>query len=301
MSILSDGIPVGSGQVDLVVEPSVKDLGGFRVRRALPSVKRRMVGPFIFLDQMGPAVFGPGQGLDVRPHPHIGLATVTYMLEGTIFHRDTLGSQQIIAPGAVNWMTAGSGIAHSERSEAGTRGIERNMMALQNWVALPLSAEETTPAFIHHAADTLPVVADTGVEAHILVGSAYGATSPVKPLSETLYLDIRLHAGQAIPLPPDIPERAIYLLEGKLDIGGETFDPPRLLIFRPGDAITVRALEDAHFIVLGGDPLEGPRHIWWNFVSHSQDRIETAKADWKAGRFGAVVGETEFIPLPEGP
>lgn len=300
MSILSDP-SVPSGQVDLVVEPSVKDLGGFRVRRALPSSRRRMVGPFIFLDQMGPAVFAPGQGLDVRPHPHIGLATVTYMLEGSIFHRDTLGSRQSIEPGAINWMTAGRGIAHSERSEAGTRAIERHMMALQNWVALPLSAEETTPAFIHHPADTLPVITDTGVEAHVLVGSAYGAASPVKPLSETLYLDIRLHAGRAIPLPHDVPERAIYLLEGKLDIAGDIFDPPRLLIFRPGDPITVRAVEDAHFIILGGDPLEGPRHIWWNFVHSSQERIDQAKADWKAGRFGSVIGETEFIPLPEGP
>ena len=298
MSILSNPNDP-SGPVDLVVEPSVKDLGGFRIRRALPSIQRKMVGPFIFLDQMGPAVFSPGQGLDVRPHPHIGLATVTYMLEGTIFHRDTLGTQQVIAPGAINWMTAGRGIAHSERSEAGTRTIERHMMAMQNWVALPLSAEETTPAFIHHPADTLPNITDTGVEAHILVGSAYGETSPVKTLSETLYLDIRLQAGRAIPLPLDVAERAIYLLEGELDIAGEAFDPPRLLIFRPNDAITVRAVETAHFIVMGGDPMEGPRHIWWNFVSHSQDRIEAAKADWKAGRFGTVVDETEFIPLPE--
>jgi redox-sensitive bicupin YhaK (pirin superfamily) len=303
MSILSDVYPDGSphpsSQVDLVVEPAVKDLGGFQVRRALPSARRRMVGPFIFLDQMGPAVLAPGKGLDVRPHPHIGLATLTYMLEGGIVHRDTLGSRQPILPGAVNWMTAGRGIAHSERSEFGTRDTERPMLAMQNWVALPLDREETDPAFVHHPAEALPVVSDRGVEARVLVGAAYGVRSPVQPLSETLYLDIRLDADQSIPLPREVAERAIYLLEGRIDIAGDVFEPSRLLLFRPGDAITVRALAPSHLIVLGGEPMEGPRHIWWNFVSSRLDRIEAAKADWKAGRFGAVVDETEFIPLPE--
>ncbi|HET6606136.1 MAG TPA: pirin family protein [Rhodopila sp.] len=303
MSILSelypDGAPHPSGQVDLVVEPAVKDLGGFQVRRALPCARRRMVGPFIFLDQMGPAVLAPGKGLNVRPHPHIGLATLTYVLQGEIVHRDTLGSRQPILPGAVNWMTAGRGIAHSERSEYGTRDTERRMLAMQNWVALPLDREETDPAFIHHPADALPVVSDSGVEARVLVGAAYGARSPVQPLSETLYLDIRLDAGQSIPLPHETVERAVYLLDGRIGIAGDVFEPSRLLVFRPGDAITVRALTPSHLIVLGGEPMEGPRHIWWNFVSSRLDRIEAAKADWKAGRFGTVIGETEFIPLPE--
>jgi redox-sensitive bicupin YhaK (pirin superfamily) len=289
-----------AGRTDLVVEPSVKDLGGFRVRRALPSARRRMVGPFVFLDHMGPAVLPPGQGLDVRPHPHIGLATLTYLLEGSIFHRDSLGSRQAILPGEVNWMTAGRGIAHSERSEAATRDTERRVAGLQNWVALPKALEETDPAFLHYPAGSLPVLTDTGVTALVVAGSAYGAASPVATLSETLYLDVRLDAGASLPLPHDIAERAIYLLSGRVEIAAEVFDPLRLLLFRPGDRITVRALEPCHLIVLGGEPLEGPRHIWWNFVSSRPDRIEAAKADWKAGRFDAVVDETEFAPLPEG-
>ncbi|HVY18165.1 MAG TPA: pirin-like C-terminal cupin domain-containing protein [Rhodopila sp.] len=221
------------------------------------------------------------------------------MLEGAIFHRDTLGSRQPILPGAINWMTAGKGIAHSERSEADTRNIERRMLALQNWVALPLDKEEADPAFIHYPADTLPTVTDVGVEARVLVGVAFGARSPVQAQSETLYLDIRLETGQSIPLPHEVAERAIYVLDGRIDIAGDVFDPARLLLFRPDDRITVRALARSHLIVLGGDPLEGPRHIWWNFVSSRLDRIEAAKADWKANRFGQVVDETEFIPLPK--
>jgi redox-sensitive bicupin YhaK (pirin superfamily) len=299
MSWLTDATPDGpDGAVDLVIKPVTKDLGGFRVQRVLPSPLRQLIGPFIFLDHLGPAVFGPGHGIDVRPHPHIGLATLTYLVEGRIRHRDSVGSDQEIVPGDVNWMTAGRGIAHSERSDA-DRTAARTMSGIQSWVALPRAHEESAPGFFHHAGGSLPVLRDGGVTVRLIAGSAYGATSPVATLSSMVYADVTMDAGSSLPLPGEHAERGIYLLQGAVSIGGEGYGPHRLLVFRPGDAITVRADVATRLIVLGGEPMDGPRHLWWNFVHSSKDRIEAAKADWRAGRFGEVPGEQEFIPLPE--
>jgi redox-sensitive bicupin YhaK (pirin superfamily) len=275
------------------------DIGGFEVRRALPSVKRRMVGPFVFLDQMGPAEFLIGHGLDVRPHPHIGLATVTYLFEGEILHRDSLGTVQPIRPGAVNWMTAGSGIAHSERTAPELRAQGFNLFGIQAWVALPSSAEETAPTFVHYPAKGLPIIQGEGKTVRVIAGSLYGESSPVETPTATFYADAALEAGARIPLPADHEERAVYVAQGKIDIAGDSFEMGQLLVFRPGDEITITALTPARVMLLGGEPMDGPRHIWWNFVSSSMDRIEQAKADWKAGRFGAVPDDNEFIPLPE--
>jgi redox-sensitive bicupin YhaK (pirin superfamily) len=275
------------------------DIGGFEVRRALPSVKRRMVGPFVFLDQMGPAEFLIGHGLDVRPHPHIGLATVTYLFEGEILHRDSLGTVQPIRPGAVNWMTAGSGISHSERTAPELRAQGFNLFGIQSWVALPSNAEEVAPAFVHHPADGLPLIRGEGKTVRVIAGSLYGEASPVETLTATFYADAALEAGARIPLPADHEERAVYVVQGKIDIAGDSFEPGQLLVFRPGDEITITALTSARLMLLGGEPMDGPRHIWWNFVSSSKERIEQAKADWKAQRFDAIPDETEFIPLPE--
>jgi redox-sensitive bicupin YhaK (pirin superfamily) len=285
--------------LELVVVPRVRDLGGFAVRRALPQAQRQMVGPFIFFDQMGPVQFLAGQGMDVRPHPHIGLATVTYLFDGRIMHRDSEGNALEITPGALNLMTAGSGIAHSERTPADARITGIGTSGIQSWVALPVAQEETAPGFQHFSADSLPVIEDHGLWARIIAGSALGKTSPVRTLSDWLYAEVRLTAGASAPLDPDQEERAIYVVDGEIRIAGDLFEGPRLLIFRPGDRITVTATRDARLMFLGGAALEGPRYIWWNFVSSRLDRIEAAKADWKSGRFLAVPGETEFIPLPD--
>ena len=287
------------GAAEIVVEPSSKDLGGFRVRRALPSIKKRMVGPFVFLDHMGPARFEAGEGIDVRPHPHIGLATLTYLVAGSLFHRDTLGSAQDIVPGDVNWMTAGRGIAHSERTSPASRRVGREMTGVQSWIALPKIFEETNPAFFHHAGASLPLLTDRGIVVRVIAGNAYGENSPVQVFSGTLYADASLEAGAVLPLPQEHAERSVYILEGAIEIAGEEFAEHRLLIFRPGDPISIRAMTPARIIIAGGEPLDGDRHIWWNFVSSSKDRIEQAKSDWKAGRFGLVPGDDqEFIPLP---
>jgi redox-sensitive bicupin YhaK (pirin superfamily) len=284
----------------LIVEPTTKDLGGFSVRRAIPSAQRRLVGPFVFFDHMGPAEFRAGDGLSVRPHPHIGLATVTYLIEGSILHRDTLGSAQNIRPGDVNWMVAGRGIAHSERSDATALQHARRMQGIQSWVALPRAAEEAAPGFFHHPAATLPHLTDKGVSITVIAGNAYGATSPVQVFSPTLYADAVLDPGATIELPKDHAERAIYTLRGDIEIAGDIFPPHRLLIFKPGDEITIRAITAARLLLVGGDPLDGPRHLWWNFVSSDPARIEQAKADWREHRFGLIPGDAEeFIPLPE--
>jgi redox-sensitive bicupin YhaK (pirin superfamily) len=302
MSFLADLPPADgrpSATAELIIEPSSKDLGGFSVRRALPSTKRRLVGPFVFLDHMGPAEFHAGDGLSVRPHPHIGLATVTYLTEGSIFHRDTLGSAQEIRPGDVNWMVAGSGIAHSERSDATALQIARRLQGIQSWVALPRAHEETAPGFFHHPGATLPHLTDTGVAVTVIAGTAYGKTAPVNVFSETLYADVILAEGASIPLPDEHAERAAYILDGEIEIAGDIFSPLRLLVFRPGDAITIRATRPSRILLVGGAPLDGPRHLWWNFVSSDQARIEQAKDDWQQGRFGLVPGDAEeFIPLP---
>lgn len=288
--------------LELVIVPRVRDLGeGFAVRRALPHGKRQMVGPFIFFDHFGPVQFMAGQGLDVRPHPHIGLATVTYLFDGRITHRDSEGNALDITPGAMNLMTAGRGIAHSERSPAEARlgDAKGRMYGLQSWIALPAAHEETDPGFQHFSATDLPTITDTGVTARIIAGSAFGARSPVGMLSDWLYAEVTLAPGASAPLDADTEERAIYVVEGEVEIAGDTFEAPRLLIFRPGDRITVRARTASRLMFLGGSALEGPRYVWWNFVSSRRERIEEAKEAWKAGRFPKVPGEAEFIPLPD--
>jgi redox-sensitive bicupin YhaK (pirin superfamily) len=287
--------------IETIVVPRPRDLGGFDVRRVLPSVRRRMVGPFIFLDQMGPATFAPGKGVDVRPHPHIGLSTVTYLLKGTIVHRDSVGSIQPIRPGDVNWMTAGRGIVHSERSDPELRRGTQDLYGLQFWVALPQRHEETDPAFDHYAAAALPVVAADGMQARIVAGTAFGATSPVRTHSELFLADLHFaHAGRTV-LDAAHEERASYLIEGTVEIDGTAFEPGQLLVFAPGRPVDIGVPDRARLVVLGGANV-GPRHIWWNFVSSRKERIEQAKADWQRNRFDvAVPGETEFIPLPDAP
>ena len=284
-----------------VVVPRTVDLGdGFAVRRALPSARSRMVGPFIFFDHFGPAEFKAGKGLDVRPHPHIGLATVTYLFDGEIMHRDSLGTAAAIKPGEVNWMTAGRGIVHSERTGAEMRTGGSPIHGLQMWVALPAAKEEMAPGFAHHDTPEFPMVTDNGKRVRVVVGSAYGASSPVPVVHETIFADVHLAAGSSLPLDADHEERAIYIVNGTIDIAGDTFEPGRLLVFKPGDRVTITATADAHFVIAGGAPMDGPRHIWWNFVSSRKERIEQAKAEWKAGHFDKVPGdEIEFIPLPE--
>ena len=286
--------------VETVIVPRSSDIGGFEVRRALPSRERRMVGPFVFFDQMGRGRLAPGRGLDVRPHPHINLATVTYLFSGEILHRDSLGSVQPIRPGAVNWMTAGRGIVHSERSGDEQRQQGASLFGVQVWVALPRPDEETEPVFIHHDDGELPTLAGDGSKIRIVVGELFGSQSPVRTYSDTLYVDAALEAGARLPFPALHEERAIYVAEGRISIAGTEFGPAALLVLRPGDEVVVTAPVPARLLFLGGEPLDGPRHIWWNFVSSSRERIQQAKEDWQAGRFAAVPGETEFIPLPEG-
>lgn len=285
--------------LDLVIVPRARDLGGFEVRRALPHAKRQMVGPFIFFDQMGPVQFIGGQGMDVRPHPHIGLATVTYLFSGSILHRDSEGNVQEITPGAMNLMTAGRGIAHSERSPDFERAHGQRMFGLQTWIALPEAKEEIDPSFQHFGAGELPVVAERGLHARVVAGRAFGEEVPVSVASPWFYAEVNLDAGVSAPLDPDYEERAIYVVEGEVRIGSDTFEGPRLLIFRPGDRITVTATKPSRVMFLGGDAMEGPRYVWWNFVSSRKERIEQAKHDWKTGRFDPVPSETEYIPLPE--
>ena len=290
--------------IKALVVPRTADLGdGFTVRRALPSAQSRMVGPFVFFDHFGPAVFRAGNGLDVRPHPHIGLATVTYLFDGEIMHRDSLGTAAPIKPGEVNWMTAGSGIAHSERTPPPLRATGSNLFGIQSWVALPMGVEETEPAFAHHDAAELPVVEGEGKRVRLIVGSLYGARSPVRTLSEMFYADAELEPGARLPVPVDHEERAAYIVEGAVTLSGDggVFEAGQLLVFKPGAEMTLEAHgpSPARLMLLGGEPMDGRRHIWWNFVSSSSERIEQAKEDWKAGRFAPVPEETEFIPLPE--
>jgi len=283
-----------------VIVPRTVDLGDFAVRRALPSSRSRMVGPFIFFDHFGPAEFRAGNGLDVRPHPHIGLATVTYLFDGEIMHRDSLGTAVAIKPGEVNWMTAGRGIVHSERTGAERRSAGGPIHGLQMWVALPAAKEEMEAGFSHHDAAAFPLVEDYGKSVHVVLGSLYGASSPAATTSETLFGDVTLKAGATLPIEPGYEERGLYVIDGEIDITGDRFEPGRLLVFRPGDTVPVTATCDSHFVMVGGAVMDGPRHIWWNFVSSRKERIEQAKAEWKAGHFGKVPGdEIEFIPLPE--
>lgn len=285
-----------------VIVPRSHDLGGFQVRRALPAVGQRMVGPFIFFDQMGPAEFHLGEGLDVRPHPHIGLSTVTYLFDGEIMHRDSLGTALAIRPGAINLMTAGRGIVHSERTGLEARATGPRLYGIQAWLALPKTHEETAPAFAHHGAEALPRIVEGGKRISLIMGSAYGQTSPVQFPWEALYAEAVLSPGAILPLDPDYDERAVYVVSGKIEIAGEEFGAGQLLVFKPGDRISILAIDQSRVMLVGGEPMDGPRNIWWNFVSSSKERIEQAKQEWKTGRFDTVPGdEAEFIPLPDGP
>jgi redox-sensitive bicupin YhaK (pirin superfamily) len=287
--------------LERVIEPRLRDIDGLPVRRVLPSPLLRMIGPFIFFDHFGPSPLAPGHGMQVRPHPHINLATVTYLFEGEITHRDSLGSEVAIEPGAINWMTAGRGIAHSERTrhELEQRGV--TLHGLQLWVALPAAHEEVEPDFHHHDAATLPELQLPGVKLRVLAGAAYGLTSPVHIWSPLFYVDATLEAGATLNLPADSEheQRAAYLVDGVVEHEGQRHDAGRMLVFAPG-AATLRAEGPARLVVLGGAPLDGPRHIWWNFVSSSRERLDQAKLDWKEGRFAKVFhDERERIPLPE--
>ncbi len=283
----------------LLLKPHLRDLGGgMRVRRLLPAMGRQAVGPFVFFDHFGPLTVQPADNHDVRPHPHIGLATVTYLFEGAIVHRDTLGVTQRIEPGAINWMTAGRGIVHSERRPEDLAARPYTNHGLQLWAALPLESEEVEPAFVHTPARDIPEVPSGGVKVRVLIGSAFGATSPVKTFRPTLYLDVQAAPGGVLELGTEAVERAVYSVDGRLAAGDTVIEPQTLAVFEPGSAVRLVAPEGARYVVIGGEPLDGHRHMWWNFVSSSKERIEVAKADWAAQRMGAIPGETEWIPLP---
>lgn len=288
--------------VTLAVTPVTHDLGDFQVRRTLPSRPRTMVGPFIFVDQFGPSQLRPGSGMDVRPHPHINLSTVTYLFEGAIRHRDSIGSDQVILPGAINLMTAGSGIVHSERSPDETRPAGPRFYGMQTWLALPDGMEETAPAFEHVAPDALPLIETPGASARVLMGTLWGATAATTCHAPTIYADILLDAGASVPIDADADERAVLVTEGAASLDGTPLDVFTLYILAPGAAMTLTAHSAARAMLLGGGAFATPRHVFWNFVSSSRDRINQAKHDWKEGRFPLVPGDDqEFIPLPEIP
>lgn len=287
----------GCDAFELLLQPRDKDLGGFSVRRVLPTAQRRMVGPWIFFDHMGPAAFAPGDALNVRPHPHVNLATVTYLFEGEILHRDSLGSVQAVRPGDLNLMVAGRGIVHSERERPEAISAERRMHGLQLWHALPEAAEEGEPAFYHHPAADLPSVDVGGATVRVMMGSAYGATSPVRTFADTLYIEADLPRGERLVLP-DAAERAVYVVKGSLAAGSDEIPEHAMAIFTSAPGVAVEAREDARIAVIGGEPI-GPRFVEWNFVSSRKERIEEAKRDWREGRFPRVPGdEREYIPLP---
>ncbi|MDH3351309.1 MAG: pirin family protein [Gammaproteobacteria bacterium] len=284
--------------IELLIEPETRDLGEFTVRRALPHKRRQRVGPFIFFDHMGPAEFPPGTGVNVRAHPHIGLATITYLFAGEILHRDSLGYVQAIRPGEINWMTAGKGIVHSEKVSEELLASGQQLHGLQTWVALPLEHEETEPRFEHYAADSIPSVSRDGVEIRVVIGTAYGKNSPVRTASETLYVEAKLQAGSSLQLPT-AEELAVYVVDGSIEVGGQSVTAGVLAVLANGVSARIEAQGGAHVMICGGDTLEGDRIIWWNFVSSTRERLEQAKRDWRDGRFDAVPGETDFIPLPD--
>jgi redox-sensitive bicupin YhaK (pirin superfamily) len=294
--------------IETLIIPRARDLGGFEVRRALPAPARQMVGPFIFFDQAGPAEFVTGQGIDVRPHPHIGLATVTYLFRGEFQHRDSLGTDQVIHPGAVNWMIAGKGVTHSERTSAATRQHPHSLFGIQTWVALPESAEDNAAGFEHAGKGALPFIEAEGVTARLILGSAWGERAPVKVFNEMFYADVELAPGAKVPLPDGHEDRGLYIVSGSITVGGQDFGATQMMVFRPGDRLHVTAgPEGARLMLLGGETLAGPRFIWWNFVASSRERIEAAKeawraGDWEHGRFRLPPGDDgEFIPLPDEP
>jgi len=290
---------------DLILQtiaPVTHDLGGFKVHRTLPSKSRTMVGPFLFFDQMGPAILDAGSGIDVRPHPHINLATVTYLFAGAIGHRDSLGTDTRIEPGAVNLMTAGHGIVHSERSPGDERAQGPELSGIQTWLALPEAVEEIDPAFEHVTKAELPLIDAGNARARIIMGSLWGATAPTTTYADTIYADIMLDAGGSVPIDAEADERAIYVAQGDASLDGLTLEPMTLYVLRPGTAATLRSGTGARVMLCGGEAFTSPRHVWWNFVSSSRERIRQAKADWQAGRFPLVPGDDkEFIPIPEVP
>ena len=290
-------LPAG---VAMLIPAREKDLGGFQVRRVLPVAKRRKVGPWVFFDHMGPAKFAPGAGVNVRPHPHINLATVTYLFSGNILHRDSLGSRSVIAPGDINLMVAGKGIVHSEREEDEALKATRQLDGLQLWLALPEADEETDPLFLHYPAEDIPAFNDNGIAVRVMMGQAYGLKSPVRTYADTLYAEGRMKQGRRLQAPMSVPERAVYVCAGELGVEGLHLQPYQMAVLEPGAHVQFEALSpEVHFVVIGGEALS-ERHIYWNFVSSRPERIEQAKADWKAGRFPKVPGdEIEFIPLPE--
>lgn len=282
--------------IERILEERPRDLGGFTVGRVLPAAARRAVGPFVFLDHMGPAE--ASSEFAVRPHPHINLATVTYLFSGEIMHRDSLGSEQLITPGAINWMTAGTGIVHSERAPA--VATARDMHGLQLWVGLPKAHEDTAPAFAHTPAAAIPQVEDAGAQIRVLAGSAFGATSPVKTLSSMFYVEVRLAAGARVPVPTEHVDRAVYVIEGAVSLGDVRLPAKRMAVLNRGSTPVIVAETDVHLVMLGGEPLDGPRYIWWNFVSSSQDRIIEAAHAWRERRFPAIPSDDrEFIPAPD--
>lgn len=288
----------GCGAIEVIVEPRDKELGGFTVRRSLPSRQRQMVGPWIFFDHMGPAGFPAGQGIDVRPHPHIGIATVTYLFEGEILHRDSLGSEQPIRPGDINLMVAGRGIVHSERESPEVRDVDHRLHGLQLWLALPAEDEEMAPEFHHYPSAGIPALTVGGVSLRVMMGTAYGATSPVKTFADTLYVEARLRAGQTLELP-DAAERAVYVASGSLKARDTEIPEHSLAVFSSRRGVSVEATGDSRIAIIGGEPL-GKRCIVWNLVSSRPERVDRAVEDWKAGRFPKVPGdELEFIPFPE--
>jgi redox-sensitive bicupin YhaK (pirin superfamily) len=289
-----------TASIDLIIDPRARDLGDFEVRRVLPYAKRRAIGPFVFFDHMGPVVFGVGKGINVRPHPHIGLATVTYLFDGAILHRDSLGTELSIEPGAVNWMVAGRGIVHSERTSAEDLARDVPMEGIQAWIGLPAADEETDPSFAHYAANDLPMLDRGGVQYRIIAGSAFGQETPIRVFSPMFYLHGEAPAGTTIDLPDNHEERAVYVVSGALLIDGETIGGGKMVVFTVGATPDITATANTRFMQLGGAPLGGKRTIWWNFVSSDKDRMDAAKARWKSGGFEIVPGdEEEFIPLPE--
>jgi redox-sensitive bicupin YhaK (pirin superfamily) len=290
-----------AADLDTTIIPRARDLGAFQVKRALPSPQRQMVGPFIFFDQMGPAEFGPGREIDVRPHPHIGLATVTYLFEGRIRHRDSLGTTQDIEPGAVNWMTAGRGITHSERTPEDLKGLPHDMFGIQTWIALPKTFEESEPGFVHHAREDLPDLSGEGIKGKLILGDAYGESAPVKTASETLYAHLILDAGTVLPLPDNHEDRGVYVTRGSVELSDKTYEPGQMLIFGDGAGAVRAGPGGAELMLFGGAVMDGPRHIFWNFVASDREMIEEAKREWKKpdhGRFKLPPhDDQEFIPL----
>ena len=283
-----------------LVQPRVHDLGGFQVRRAVPSLQARSVGPFVFVDHMGPALFEPGRGIDVRPHPHIGLATVTYLWDGALRHRDTLGSLQDILPGDVNWMTAGRGIAHSERTPPQPRDAGHAIHGMQTWVALPKPDEEVAPSFHHHPAASLPTLERAGTRLQVIAGRGFGMESPVRVFAETFNVAVDLQPEAELDIAAEATQRALYVLEGDAQLDGSDIPDKQLVLLDPGTRHRLRAKTPLKAMLFGGEPLDAPRHMWWNFVSSSKDRIVQAKDDWQAGRFGLIPGDDqEHIPLPD--